>query len=104
MGLILAEITSSVYWGVIVRTILTQEMSNITNSLGHSFGYRNYETKDCSKNNIFVGLLTMGEGFQNNHHHNPMSTNFSSKWFEIDVASLMLKILFMTPFANPIRD
>ena len=98
-----ANIVSALYWGVIVRIVLTQEMSNITNSLGHSFGYRNFTTKDCSKNNIIVGLLTMGEGFQNNHHNNPMSTNFSTKWFEIDVASFFLELLFLTPLASPIR-
>lgn len=101
---ILANVTSAVYWGVIVRAVLTQEMSNITNSLGHSFGYRNFETEDCSKNNVLVGLLTLGEGFQNNHHHNSMSTNFSRRWYEVDLASYFLKILFLTPLAKPIQN
>lgn len=101
--LILANVISAIYWGVIVRSVLTQEMSNITNSLGHAFGYRNFETKDCSKNNILIGLLTLGEGFQNNHHYNSMSINFSRRWYEIDLASCFLKILFLTPLANPIQ-
>ena len=101
--LIIAEVTSAIYWGVIVRVVLTQEMSNITNSLGHSFGYRNFETRDCSRNNVAVGFLTMGEGFQNNHHNNPMAINFSCKWFEVDMASFFLKLIFLTPLAEPIR-
>ena len=98
------EIVSALYWGIIVRVVLTQEMSNINNSLGHSFGYRNFETKDCSRNNIVLGFLTMGEGFQNNHHNNPMSTKFSCKWFEIDCASIFLNLLFLTPLARPISS
>lgn len=101
--LIMADVASAFYWGVIVRVVLTQEMSNITNSLGHSFGYRNFETRDCSRNNIVVGFLTMGEGFQNNHHNNPTAINFSCKWFEVDVASFFLKLIFLTPLARPIR-
>ena len=100
--LMISNIISAVYWGVIARAVLTQEMSNITNSLGHSFGYRNFETRDCSRNNVLVGFLTMGEGFQNNHHNNPMSTKFSFKWFEIDVASFLLELLYLTPLASPI--
>lgn len=100
--LLAKEVVSALYWGIVVRVVLTQEMSNITNSLGHSFGYRNFETKDCSKNNILVGFLTMGEGFQNNHHNNPVCTKFSCKWFEIDLASFVLKFIFLTPLAKPI--
>lgn len=38
-------------------------MLNIINSLGYVFGYRNFEIKDCSKNNILIGLFIFGEGF-----------------------------------------
>jgi stearoyl-CoA desaturase (Delta-9 desaturase) len=56
----------------------------MVNSLGHSFGYRNFATKDNSKNNLLVAWLVMGEGFQNNHHHAPNSPRFSVKWWEFD--------------------
>lgn len=57
----------------------------MVNALGHSFGYRNYPTPDRSKNNLLVAWLVMGEGYQNNHHHQPSSAKFSVKWWEFDL-------------------
>jgi len=57
----------------------------MVNALGHRFGYVNFENSDNSKNNIWVALLVMGEGYQNNHHHQPQSPKFSVKWWEMDL-------------------
>jgi stearoyl-CoA desaturase (delta-9 desaturase) len=57
-----------VVWGVIVRTILVWHITWSVNSLSHLFGYRNYETGEDSRNNWFVALVTVGEGWNNNHH------------------------------------
>jgi stearoyl-CoA desaturase (delta-9 desaturase) len=57
----------------------------LVNSLGHSRGYRNYDTEDDSRNNTPVALFVFGEGYQNNHHRHPSSAKFSVKWYELDV-------------------
>jgi stearoyl-CoA desaturase (delta-9 desaturase) len=56
----------------------------MVNALGHRFGYVNFENGDNSKNNTCVALLVMGEGYQNNHHHQPQSPTFAVKWWEVD--------------------
>jgi stearoyl-CoA desaturase (delta-9 desaturase) len=56
----------------------------IVNWFGHWAGYRNYETNDCSRNTLFVDVLTCGELFQNNHHRDPGDPNFARRWFEFD--------------------
>lgn len=56
----------------------------IVNWFGHWAGYRNFETKDCSRNTLFVDVLTCGELFQNNHHQHPADPNFAKRWFELD--------------------
>ena len=56
----------------------------MVNALAHRFGSRNFETNDHSTNNMLVGLLVFGEGYQNNHHHYPMRAKFSIKWHEFD--------------------
>ena len=63
------------------------------NSLTHLFGYSNYETDDCSRNNWFVALLTVGEGWHNNHHHDPVSASNQHRWWEIDVTYYQIKLL-----------
>lgn len=64
---------------------------SLVNTAGHLFGYRNFETLDNSKNNMLLALLTWGEGWHNNHHHNPANYNFKHKWFEWDIAGFLIR-------------
>lgn len=64
----------------------------MVNSLGHRFGYRNFNTPDHSKNNLIVSAVVMGEGYQNNHHERPRSANFGVKAWEWDLGFLLCKI------------
>jgi len=63
------------------------------NSLSHVWGRRRYETKDTSRNNWFLAIITLGEGWHNNHHHYPASARNGFYWWEIDVTFYMLKTL-----------
>jgi fatty-acid desaturase len=56
---------------------LTLNATSIVNVLGHSHGYRNHETDDCSTNSWIANIITLGEGWHNNHHKYP--ANFSTK-------------------------
>jgi stearoyl-CoA desaturase (delta-9 desaturase) len=55
------------------------------------FGSRRYATTDTSRNNWFLALITMGEGWHNNHHHYCNSTRQGFFWWEIDITFYMLK-------------
>jgi len=54
------------------------------NSLSHLWGGRRYATDDDSRNNLVLALITMGEGWHNNHHAHPTSARHGLKWYEID--------------------
>jgi len=56
----------------------------LVNALAHSKGYRNFDTADKSVNNLLLGYLVFGEGYQNNHHQYPESAKFGIRWFEVD--------------------
>ena len=64
-----------------------------TNSLAHKFGTKRYVTGDDSRNNLFISLITLGEGWHNNHHHYPGSVNQGFYWWEIDITYWILKFL-----------
>ncbi|MFM7517639.1 MAG: acyl-CoA desaturase [Pirellula sp.] len=83
-------------WAVIARTIFTLHVTWAVNSVCHTWGYRNYETRDESTNSWWVAILTFGEGWHNNHHADQRSAQHGHRWFELDPSwwaiNLMAKI------------
>jgi stearoyl-CoA desaturase (delta-9 desaturase) len=84
---------SLLVWGVILRTVYVWHITWAVNSLSHLFGYRSYETGEESRNNWFVALITGGEGWHNNHHHDPVSASVQHRWWEIDLNYYVIKLL-----------
>ncbi len=84
---------SWVAWGVFLRTVLVWHITWSVNSLTHLFGYRTYATNEDSRNNWLVALLAMGEGWHNNHHHDPASASVQHSWWEFDVTYYVILLL-----------
>ena len=80
-------------WGFIISTILLFHGTCSTNSLAHRFGTKRYVTGDDSRNNLFISIITLGEGWHNNHHHYPGSVNQGFYWWEIDITYWILVFL-----------
>jgi len=81
------------FWGFFVGTVLLYHAVFAVNSLCHIFGGRRYATRDESRNNLFVALITLGEGWHNNHHHYQSSANQGFFWWEIDVSYYLIRLL-----------
>ncbi|HKC43303.1 MAG TPA: fatty acid desaturase [Burkholderiales bacterium] len=67
--------------------------AGVINGVGHYWGYRSWDTPDASTNIVPVGLLIGGEELHNNHHAYATSAKFSTKWYEIDLGWLYIRIL-----------
>jgi stearoyl-CoA desaturase (Delta-9 desaturase) len=65
----------------------------IVNWAGHKYGYRNFATRDHSRNVLPWDVVTLGELFQNNHHRHAQSVNFGQRWFELDPAHSFVRVL-----------
>ena len=72
-------------WGFFVSTIALHHATFTVNSLAHTWGSRRYATADHSRNNWLIAILTLGEGWHNNHHHYPGSTRQGFYWWEVDL-------------------
>ena len=89
---------SGLIWGFFVSTVLVYHASFCVNSVCHIFGVQRYKTGDASRNNALVAILTLGEGWHNNHHHYQSSANQGFKWWEIDISYYglcCLRLLFL---------
>ena len=80
-------------WGYFVSTIVLIHCTLLVNSLAHVVGTQRYETGDDSRNNWFIALFVMGEGWHNNHHHYPVSVRQGFFWWEIDMSYYLLRVM-----------
>ena len=80
-------------WGLFVSSVLSHHATFTVNSICHLWGRRRYATTDASRNNLFVALITLGEGWHNNHHHYQSSANQGFFWWEIDIGYLLIRLL-----------
>jgi stearoyl-CoA desaturase (delta-9 desaturase) len=89
-------------WGVFVRTVAVWHITWSINSITHLWGYRNYETDEDSRNNVFVGLISNGEGWHNNHHAHPRSARHGHRWWELDVTWLTIRMMMFLGLAKKV--
>lgn len=80
-------------WGFFISTVVLFHASVTINSLSHRFGRRRFATKDDSRNNLWLALLTLGEGWHNNHHFFPGSARQGFMWWEVDITWYLLKAM-----------
>jgi stearoyl-CoA desaturase (delta-9 desaturase) len=79
--------------GFLWSTVLVYHATFCINSLAHVRGSKRYVTGDDSRNNPLLALLTMGEGWHNNHHAYPSSARQGFKWWELDATYYVLTLL-----------
>jgi stearoyl-CoA desaturase (delta-9 desaturase) len=91
-------------WGFFVSTVVLYHATFTINSLAHRFGSRRYATRDESRNNPWLAVLTFGEGWHNNHHHYPSSVRQGFYWWEFDLTWYLLKALERLGVVWDLRD
>ena len=80
-------------WGFFISTVALYHGTYTINSLSHVFGRQRYDTGDASRNNPWLAIITLGEGWHNNHHHYPASVRQGFYWWAIDITFYALKLL-----------
>ena len=80
-------------WGFVLSTVILFHATASINSLAHIFGKQRYATGDESRNNFWLALITLGEGWHNNHHKHMSCTRQGFYWWEIDITYYVLKLL-----------
>ncbi len=79
-------------WAGLVRVFLTTHVTWAVNSVCHTFGKREFETTDASRNHWLIRLLAYGEGWHNNHHAFPRNAFHGMRWWQLDLCDLFIRI------------
>ena len=92
-----------VLWGVFFRTTFTLHATWLVNSATHMWGSRRFQTRDDSTNNLWVALLSFGEGWHNNHHAHPVSARHGLAWYELDLNWIGIRTLQLLGLAWDVK-
>lgn len=84
------------FWGFFVSTTALFHGTSCINSMAHLMGRRRFNTSDDSRNSFILAIITLGEGWHNNHHRYMSSTRNGFYWWEIDPTYYGLKMLSWT--------
>ncbi len=91
-------------WVTCVRMVAVLHTTWFVNSASHIWGYRNYETRDDSRNLWWVGVIAYGEGWHNNHHAHPRLAQHGHKWWEFDMTYQVIRLLKAVGLAKNVID
>jgi stearoyl-CoA desaturase (delta-9 desaturase) len=92
-----------VLWGIFLRVVVGLHVTWAVNSVTHMWGSRRFATRDDSRNNWWVALLTSGEGWHNNHHAHPTSARHGLAWYEFDLSWIQIRILKFLGVAKAVQ-
>ena len=84
---------SFLFWGYFVSTVVLFHATCLINSMAHRIGSRRYDTADDSRNSFALAVVTLGEGWHNNHHKYPGAARQGFFWWEIDLTYYGLLLL-----------
>ena len=92
-----------VLWGICLRVVAGLHSTWLVNSATHMWGTRRFDTRDDSRNNWLIALITSGEGWHNNHHAHPTSARHGLAWYEFDLSWIQIKILMFFRIAKSVH-
>jgi stearoyl-CoA desaturase (delta-9 desaturase) len=94
---------SLLLWAVCLRVVFGLHATWLINSATHMWGARRFATRDDSRNNWWVALITFGEGWHNNHHAHPTSARHGLAWYEFDPSWIQIRLLSLLGIAKSVR-
>lgn len=91
-------------WGFFISTTFLFHATCAVNSFAHTLGTKRFETEDESRNSFILAIITLGEGWHNNHHHFQSSARQGIYWWEIDISYYVLKTMAAFGIIRDLRE
>jgi len=93
-----------VVWGFFISTTVLFHGTCAINSFAHVMGKKRFATGDESRNSLLLALVTLGEGWHNNHHRYQSSARQGFYWWEIDISYYIIRLMGALGLVWEIRD
>src|SRR5690606_6436387 len=90
--------------GFLLSSVLLWHNTFLVNSLAHVVGKKRFDSGDESRNNLFIAVTTLGEGWHNNHHYYQSSCRQGFYWWEIDFTYYGIKLLSYLGIVWDVRE
>ena len=94
---------SGLVWGGLVRVFLMHHVTWSINSVCHVWGTRPFASGDRSTNNFPIAIVSLGEGWHNNHHAFPTSARHGLRWWQFDASYVVIRMLALVGLARDVR-
>lgn len=91
------------FWGLGVRCVVVLHTSFLGTSVLHQWGEQPWDTRDSSRNNWWVALLTFGDGWHNNHHAFQYSARVGLEWWQLDFTWGIIRTLQVLGLATDVK-
>jgi stearoyl-CoA desaturase (Delta-9 desaturase) len=92
----LEAVIGTILIGGFLRITFVLHATLAVNSFGHTYGYQTYSNGHSrAQNNWILAILTLGDGWHNNHHEHPRSAFTGEKWWELDISGGVIRIMEM---------
>jgi stearoyl-CoA desaturase (delta-9 desaturase) len=92
-----------IVWGFFISTTVLFHATCAVNSFAHTLGNKRFDTGDESRNSLLLALVTLGEGWHNNHHHYQGSARQGFYWWEIDISYYVIRLLALLGIVWDVR-
>ena len=90
-------------WGGLARVFMGHHATWSVNSICHLWGTRPFKTRDESRNNAAVAVVSLGEGWHNNHHAHPQSARHGLRWYQLDLTWILIRTLKFLGLASNLQ-
>lgn len=84
VGLAVGDVWGVLLLGGLLRLVLSHHFTFFINSLAHIWGKRPYTDENTARDNVWLALVTWGEGYHNFHHIFQYDYRNGVKWWQFD--------------------
>jgi stearoyl-CoA desaturase (delta-9 desaturase) len=103
LGLAIDRVWGMLLWAGLIRIVVLHHLTFFINSLAHMWGRRPWNDDETARDNAFLAVLTLGEGYHNFHHTFPADYRNGFRWYHFDPTKWFIWTLSKLGLATDLR-